>query len=76
MKDYMGMIGKFYRTPFELSGVVEVIELDEQSTEFYGKPVLVVEYLHDHPHGYPAVSMGLYFAEELTQEVPRCLSKS
>lgn len=62
MEEVKQMIGKVFRTPFEPSGLVRVTEF---GGILYGRLVVHVEYVEDHPHGYPKGSEGSYLAEEL-----------
>lgn len=59
-------VGGTYRTPFEPSGTVLVLAL-ESSDEwpYQGRTMAFVQFVGDHPHGYPAGSTGRYLADEL-----------
>lgn len=60
-------IGSRARTPFEPSGVVEVLAIEAPQSP-YTKPLARVRFLEDHPHGYAKGTEGLYYAEELREE--------
>lgn len=57
-------IGGTYLTPFDPAGRVKVREI----FTVQGTQMARVEFLEDHPHGYPKGSIGNYFAGELRQE--------
>lgn len=59
-------IGKIYKTPFEPSGTVEVIEI-EPANQFYKKPTCLVKFIGDHPAGYKNGTQGRYFCDELRE---------
>jgi len=67
MSTYEHMVGRHYRTPFEPSGIVKVLEVEfsEWSGEIYAR----VEHVGEHPMGYPDGSMGRYYAKELREIV-------
>ena len=57
-------VGKIYRTPFEPSGLVRVLEIES----FYpgtSRRTAFIEHVGNHPHGYKDGSVGRYFADEL-----------
>lgn len=57
-------IGQRARTPFEPSGLVEVVEI-EGLHPVVPRQTVLVRYLEPHPHGYPGGTLGRYFADEL-----------
>lgn len=59
-------IGKKYKTPFEPSGIVEVIRIESEDN-FYKKPTCIIKYIGDHPAGYKNGTEGRYFCDELKQ---------
>jgi hypothetical protein len=59
--------GKTYRTPFELSGLVEALEIEGNYPGTDRKTVRV-RFVEDHPHGYYKDTIGRYFADELREE--------
>jgi len=64
-------VGGTYRTPFEPSGTVKVLALEPTPEWPYnGRTMAYVEFVEDHPHGYPAGSTGRYLADELLPLVP------
>ena len=60
---YEWMVGEVFRTPFEPSGLVEVLLVEEG--DYFGKKTVWVRFVEDHPHGYPKDSCGRYIAKEL-----------
>lgn len=63
--EYDWMIGKVFRTPWELSGLVEVTEIIPEKYLIYNATCVEVKFLEDHPMGYKKDSLGCYLADEL-----------
>lgn len=61
----MIQVGDIVRTPFDPSGLVEVIEIEPPN--WLGKRTVRVRYIEDHPHGYKAGTLGRYYLDELQQ---------
>ena len=57
------VVGREYRTPWEPSGVVRVIELEDACWPY--KPTAVVVFVGDHPNGYRSGTLGRYQQHEL-----------
>lgn len=55
-------IGALAITPFALRGLVRITAL---AGVLDGKQAVEVEYVGDHPHGYPEGSIGCYFVHDL-----------
>jgi hypothetical protein len=64
-KDYSDLVGKTMRTPFEPSGLVRVLRVEDEL--FNGKRTVFIEFTEDHPNGYRAGDVGRYFAHELKE---------
>jgi hypothetical protein len=58
--------GDTARTPYEPSGLVKIVEIESEHW-IYGVTVRV-EFLEDHPHGYPTSSIGRYQLKELRRQ--------
>lgn len=56
------VVGEKYRTPWEPSGIVKVIELEDACWPY--KPTAVVVFIGDH-QGYRSGSLGRYQQHEL-----------
>lgn len=62
-------VGKCYRTPWEPSGVVRVLNVEPSHTIY--KEVALIEFVGDHPKGYKSGTHGRYPSSELDgREVP------
>jgi hypothetical protein len=59
--------GDIASTPFEPSGLVKILEI-EPAGEIYGVTARV-EFIEDHPHGYPKGSEGRYQLKELRKPI-------
>jgi hypothetical protein len=57
-------VGKLYRTPWEPSGVVEVLEIENPQYP-YDEPTAFVRFVGDHPRGYKDGSPGRYCVKQL-----------
>ncbi len=60
--------GDTCQTPFEPSGLVEVIRVEPGA--YCGRDTVLIRFLEDHPHGYPAGNTGRYFTDELRPVEP------
>ncbi len=55
--------GKKYRTPWEPSGIVEVIRVEPG--QHFGEDTAFIRHVDDHPYGYKAGGFGRYLCREL-----------
>ncbi len=62
-------VGQVVRTPFEPSGLVQVVALSGPHP-VNGRLTVEVRYLEEHPHGYRAGTLGCYFRDELRPARP------
>jgi len=53
----------FARTPFEPSGIVQVLLIEPAALG--SRPTAFVRFNHDHPAGYARDSLGRYLSDEL-----------
>ena len=56
-------VGKVYRTPYEPSGLVQVIAIEPPQSGY--PECAFVKFVGDHPAGYKDGSHGRYFSSEL-----------
>lgn len=59
-------VGKKYRTPYEPSGIVQIVEV-EGTNEFYSRETAIVKFIGNHPAGYKNGQIGRYFVDELKE---------
>lgn len=56
-------VGKCYRTPWEPSGIVKVLEIEEARQPF--AETVRIQFVGDHPNGYKHGSFGRYHLSEM-----------
>lgn len=64
-KDYSYMTGNTYRTPWEPSGLVKVLEAEPGL--YFGRTSVFIEFVEDHPMGYKKGEVGRYLADEMRE---------